>query len=113
MKTIYEIRAKGQEYCKTDGSTHYKQKDGIEPIELLINNGDLVEDFCIGNMLKYAMRFKNTRNLEDLKKVADYAHILCGAELANRESKEEQLKFRLTQNTDAVEEVFSYEGFGD
>ena len=77
---VYEARHAGREYCcKTEGSDHYKE-GGVEPLDLMIAKG-LAEDFCIGNMSKYAFRFKKTRNLEDLKKVSDYAHILCGIEL--------------------------------
>ena len=77
---VYEARHTGREYCcKTEGSDHYKE-GGVEPLDLMIAKG-LAEDFCIGNMSKYAFRFKKTRNLEDLKKVSDYAHILCGVEL--------------------------------
>lgn len=79
MKSIYVIRALGREYCQTEGSQHYKE-GGIEPLDLMMAKG-VIEDFCIGNMIKYATRFKITRNLEDLKKVSDYAQILCGVEL--------------------------------
>ena len=78
---VYEARHAGRTYCcDTEGSDHYKE-GGVEPIDLLIAKG-LIEDFCIGNMIKYATRFKTTRNLVDLKKVSDYSHILCGVELA-------------------------------
>lgn len=79
---IYSIRAKGRTYCQTEGSAHYKDGD-IEPLDLMLSKG-IIEDFCIGNIVKYAIRFKKTRNLEDLKKVSDYAHILTGAELNKR-----------------------------
>lgn len=77
--TVYEARHAGREYCVTEGSEHYKN-GGIEPIDLMISKG-IIEDFCIGNMIKYATRFKVTHNKNDLKKVSDYAHILCGVEL--------------------------------
>ena len=77
---LYEARHLGRTYCcDTEGSEHYKE-GGVEPLDLLIAKG-LIEDFCIGNMVKYATRFKITRNLVDLRKVSDYAHILCGVEL--------------------------------
>ena len=76
---IHEIRQKGREYCQTDGSTHYRE-NSIDPIEYAIANG-MIEDFCLINIIKYASRFKYTRNLDDLKKVSDYAHILAGVEL--------------------------------
>ena len=77
---VYEARHAGREYCNdTEGSEHYKQ-GGLEPMDLYISKG-LAEDFCICNMVKYAIRFKKTRNLADLRKVSDYAQILCGVEL--------------------------------
>ena len=76
LMDVYQARQKGREYCQTEGSSHY-QEGGIEPLDLLISKG-MAEDFCLGNIIKYAARFKHTRNYNDLKKVADYAHILCG-----------------------------------
>lgn len=89
MMNVYEARYRGREFCKTEGSNHYKE-GGLEPIDLMIAK-EIIEDFCIGNMAKYAFRFKITRNLDDLKKVADYAHILCGVELGKREEKEKEV----------------------
>lgn len=88
---VYEARHKGRAFCnKTEGSDHYKE-GGIEPLDLMIAKG-IVEDFCIGNMSKYAFRFKKTRNLEDLKKVSDYAQILCGVELDKLEAEQAKEK---------------------
>lgn len=81
IPSIYAIRKLGVDYCKTGGSEHYKAgQDNIEPIEYAIQNM-IFEDFAITNIIKYASRFKNGRNKNDLKKVADYAHILCGVEI--------------------------------
>lgn len=77
--SIYYYRELGVDYCKTKGSDHYK-RGGIEPAEYAIANGRF-ENFAIVNINKYAERFTETRNPDDLKKVADYAHILCGIEL--------------------------------
>jgi len=77
--SIHDVRKLGREYCQTDGSAHYKG-GRVELLDLMISK-DIIEDFCIGNMVKYATRFKQTRNLEDLKKVSDYSHILSGVEL--------------------------------
>lgn len=76
---IREIRKLGKEFCETEGSQHYKD-GGVEPIDLIISKG-LGKDFCIANIIKYATRFKNTGNLEDVKKAVDYGHILAGIEL--------------------------------
>jgi len=77
---IYEIRKMGREFCQTEGSEHYKTVDKLEPIDLIIAKG-LIEDFCLANIIKYASRFKATQNLDDLKKVSDYSHILCGCKI--------------------------------
>jgi len=81
---IHEIRELGKNFCQTVGSQHYvkiRENGGIDAIEIAMANG-IFEDFAITNMVKYALRFKHTRNLDDLKKVSDYSHILCGVELS-------------------------------
>lgn len=84
QKPITEIRALGREYCETEGSDHYKVSGIIEPIDLIIAEGH-GEGFCLANIIKYASRFKHTRNLNDLRKVSDYAQIACGIELTKKE----------------------------
>lgn len=79
MLTACKARKDGIAYCQTEGSEHYK-KSNIEPLDLTISKG-LAEDFCLGNIIKYATRFKETQDVDDLKKIADYAHILCGMKL--------------------------------
>lgn len=78
--SIYEIRKAGREYCQTEGSEHYKAVSALEPMDLIIAKG-LAEDFCLANIIKYAARFKQTQNLNDLKKAADYSQILVGIKL--------------------------------
>jgi len=80
---VYQLREKGKEFCQTEGSEHYKSS-GVEPIDLMVSKG-AIEGFCVGNIIKYAARFNKTRNLEDIKKISDYAHILAGVELAKQE----------------------------
>lgn len=90
--TIIDInyyRNLGKEYCKTNGSEHYediREDGGIDAIEIAILNNTF-EDFAVTNILKYILRWKKTRNPEDLKKVVDYGHILCGVKIdkANEE----------------------------
>ena len=78
--TVYEARHAGRTYCNdTEGSEHYKGGE-IEPLDLAIADGS-AEDFILVSITKYAKRFKRTRNCNDLKKISDYAHILCGVEL--------------------------------
>lgn len=85
--TVYEIRKLGKENCQTEGSDHYKgNPDEIEPLEYAVQNG-MFEDWAIINIVKYATRFKKSRNIKDLAKVADYAHILCGVEILKEEKK--------------------------
>lgn len=86
MKNTYEIRKDGITYCETQGSEHYKNGEEVEPMDLIIALG-YGEGFCCGSIIKYAGRFKKTQNLNDLKKVADYAHILCGVKLQKGEVK--------------------------
>jgi len=82
--SIYDIRKAGREYCQTEGSGHYKSANNVEPIDLIIAKG-FAEDFCLANIIKYASRFKQTQNLQDLRKISDYSHILCGAKLSEVE----------------------------
>lgn len=96
MKTIYEIRKAGREYCQTEGSEHYKSKDKVEPIELTFSVGH-AEGFCIGNILKYAARFPMTQNINDLRKISDYAQILCGVMLREIEEAESALSHLKTK----------------
>ena len=84
--SVYDVREVGRNYCcTTEGSDHYKGDPSIiEPAEYAMANG-LFEDFAITNVVKYITRFKKTRNLDDLKKVSDYAHLLCGVEISKQE----------------------------
>lgn len=88
MKRIYDYRKVGQEYCKTDGANHYKSENGIEPAEFAIAN-NMHEEWMLINIVKYAMRFQDTRNPKDLMKIADYAHILCGIELEDIDKRKQ------------------------
>lgn len=76
---VYQARKLGRDYCQTEGNEHYKE-GGIEPIDLMVAKG-IFEDYALGNIVKYATRFKKTQNLDDLRKAQDYAHILCGVKL--------------------------------
>ena len=77
---VYEARTRGKEYCRTEGSDHYIVP-GVEPMDLIISLG-YAEHFCLASIIKYAARYGETGNPEELKKIADYAHILCGVRLA-------------------------------
>lgn len=84
--TVYEARHAGRKFCcDTEGSEHYKSSE-IEPMDLFISKGTH-EDFCLDSIVKYAIRYKTTRNLADLKKISDYSHILSGVELLKQGQK--------------------------
>lgn len=81
---VYEARRRGKEYCQTEGSDHYILP-GVEAMDLIISLG-YAEGFCLASIIKYAARYGESGNPEDLKKIADYAHILCGVQLGEGES---------------------------
>lgn len=85
-RTIYGYRDRGRDYCKTDGSEHYK--GGIEPLDFLVSQ-DWAEHYCKGNIIKYLARHDRTMDIRDLRKAADYLHILAGVCLAATEAEEE------------------------
>ena len=85
--TVYDYRDRGREYCRTEGSDHY-MLPGVEPMDLMISCG-YAEHFCLASIIKYAARYGESGNPEDLKKIADYAHILCGVQLAERDDEGE------------------------
>lgn len=58
------------------GGNHYKDM-AIQPIEFTHKNG---LNFCQGNIIKYATRYKAKNGVEDLKKVKHYAELLAKLE---------------------------------
>ena len=82
---VYEARRRGREYCQTEGSDHY-MLPGVEAMDLIISLG-YAEHFCLASIIKYAARYGESGNPEELKKIADYAHILCGVRLAEDEGE--------------------------
>jgi hypothetical protein len=89
LPDVYQARARGREFCRTEGAAHY-QAPGAEPLDLIISC-DYSEGFCVGGAIKYAGRYRRTRNLEDLKKAVDLLQIYCGAELLKPERREEPM----------------------
>lgn len=77
MPDVYEYRKKGKALCETEGSDHYKSPEEVEPIDLIVSN-KMIEPFALASIIKYASRYSRTKNLKDLQKIADYAHILAG-----------------------------------
>lgn len=68
-------RRVGNMLSNTEGSSHYIQD--IQSIELIESNGDL-QPFALSSIIKYATRYKKTKNSKDLIKIIDYAKILLG-----------------------------------
>ena len=58
------------------GGNHYKDMP-IQPIEFTHKNN---LNFCQGNIIKYASRYKAKNGVEDLKKVKHYAELLAKLE---------------------------------
>lgn len=63
------------EKLKAKGSEHYKTGE-VEPIDLYKSAG-ILEDFSIGNIIKYAYRLKKKGlNGSDIDKIIHYAEML-------------------------------------
>ena len=62
---------------KQVGGSHYMSK-GIQPIEYILANQ---LDFCEGNIVKYATRWKDKGGVEDLRKIKHYCDFLIEREL--------------------------------
>lgn len=62
------------------GGCHYKTMV-IQPIEFTHKNN---LNFCQGNIIKYATRYKNKNGIEDLKKVIHYAQLLAELEYGEK-----------------------------
>jgi hypothetical protein len=59
----------------------YYNSMSITPIDYILANE---MDFCSGNIVKYASRWKNKGSpVEDLRKIVEYANILIARELEN------------------------------
>ena len=65
---IYKIRKKGVELCKTEGTEHYYNE--IEPIELIFALG-YGKGFCLGNVIKYAARYKGPKQKSIVEKMLE------------------------------------------
>jgi hypothetical protein len=61
---------------KQVGGRHYMT--AIQPIEYILANQ---LDFCEGNIVKYATRWKNKGGVEDLRKIKHYCDFLIEREL--------------------------------
>jgi hypothetical protein len=76
------------EELKAKGSDHYKTGE-VEPIDLY-RAGDMLRDFALGNIIKYAYRNRSGMNffvpvsINDMKKIMHYAEML----IADHESQD-------------------------
>lgn len=96
-KDINYYRDIGIHRCQTRGSEHYRSENNIEPLDLIIAK-DMIEDFSLANIIKYAARYKYAKNLNDLKKIIDYAHILYGVEYEKKMKLKEDEKIEAADN---------------
>ncbi len=66
------------EDIKKVGNEHYKSGE-VEPIDLY-KSGDMLQDFAIGNIIKYAFRNRRSTgkpiNPKDVEKIIHYAQML-------------------------------------
>lgn len=54
------------------GKKHYDDME-LEPLQVIQSMGEsMLEGFCIGNAIKYTMRYKSKNGIEDLKKAEWY-----------------------------------------
>lgn len=78
-KDFGELLAREAEKSALDiqvGGSHYKDMP-IQPIEFTHKNN---LNFCQGNIIKYATRYKAKNGVEDLRKVKHYAELLAKLE---------------------------------
>jgi len=54
------------------GGDHYKE-NAIQPIQYILSNN---LDFCEGNIVKYATRWREKGGVEDLRKIKHYCDFL-------------------------------------
>jgi len=68
------------------GNEAYKTKKGVEPLDLF-EAGDMLRDFALANIMKYAFRNRRELNkplsIRDLEKIIHYCEILKRAYYAN------------------------------
>ena len=57
---------------KQEGGQHYKDFV-IQPVEFIHMNN---LPFCVGNAIKYLLRYKNKNGLEDLNKAIHYIELI-------------------------------------
>ena len=68
-------------YIKNTYDAHYAKDKKYQATDMIFDSG-YGEGFCLGNIMKYAMRYKRKEEgyLLDIKKLIHYAVILYGEE---------------------------------
>ena len=77
---------------KQVGGDHYKLTE-IQPIEYILANK---LEFCEGNIVKYATRWRFKGGIEDLEKIKHYCDFLI--EQHNAENAEDNPKYTINPN---------------
>ena len=72
MNELKRDKIKKIEEDNVNHPNHYKQ-NGIETIDYIESLGkNILEGFCVGNVIKYISRYKRKNGLEDIKKAGWY-----------------------------------------
>jgi|TARA_R110001592_G_scaffold359280_1_gene665431 hypothetical protein len=73
-------------YIKSTYDAHYAKDKNYQATDIIFDAGH-GEGFCLGNIMKYAMRYKKKEEgyLLDVKKLIHYAIILYGEEMKSIE----------------------------
>jgi|TARA_R110000782_G_scaffold75645_1_gene150972 hypothetical protein len=80
-------------YIKNTYDEHYAKDKKYQATDMIFDSG-YGEGFCLGNIMKYAMRYKRKDEgyLADIKKLIHYAIILYGEEMKRIHNIDEQQK---------------------
>jgi len=80
-------------YIKNTYDAHYAKDKKYQATDMIFDSG-YGEGFCLGNIMKYAMRYKRKEEgyLLDIKKLIHYAIILYGEEMKRINKMGEQEK---------------------
>ena len=86
-KTIESISL----YIQNTYSAHYAKNKKYQATDMIFDSG-YGEGFCLGNIMKYAMRYKKKEEgyLLDINKLIHYAVILYGEEMKRISATEAQ-----------------------
>tara|TARA_R100001369_G_scaffold13811_1_gene28166 strand:+ start:626 stop:976 length:351 start_codon:yes stop_codon:yes gene_type:complete len=80
-------------YIKNTYNAHYAKDKKYQATDMIFDSG-YGEGFCLGNIMKYAMRYKRKEEgyLLDIKKLIHYAIILYGEEMKRINTLGEEVK---------------------